>query len=262
MEEPPPYEAPPPVTPPPPAMSLVARLLSVFAMPGEVFAGVKAGRVSVANWLVPALLSALVCVLLALVLVSQPSRQKQMHERFDQQAKALDQQVKAGKLKQADVDRTMALPRLLMQPPVLKVVGGVLATAFGVVRVFWWALILWVLGRAFLRVRFGYIKALEVAGLALMVSILGTIVTLLLTLNLSKLFTVPSLALVVPDFEARWNSPLRQGVSTAFALWMVAVLGVGLGKLADLPFGRVAWLVLAVWVLQESLLVLAGGMFG
>ena len=43
----------------------------------------------------------------------------------------------------------------------------------GFARVFWWAFILWLLGRLFLKVRFGYPKALEVAGLGLMISVLG-----------------------------------------------------------------------------------------
>ena len=52
-------------------MSFAARLLNVFAIPGEVFAGVKAGRVCVWNWLVPALLLTTVAVLTAVVVVSQ-----------------------------------------------------------------------------------------------------------------------------------------------------------------------------------------------
>lgn len=262
MEELPPFPEPPPEAPQAPAMSLGARLLNVFAMPGEVFAGVKAGRISVGNWLLPAFLSAVVSVLTAVVIVSQPALQKQMHDRIEQQAKSLDQQVKAGKVKQADVDRTLALTRAITQPPVLKVAGGVVAAVFGVARVFWWALILWLLGRAFLKVRFGYIKTLEVAGLALMISVLGAVVTLLLTLNLSKVFAAPGLALVVSDFDAHRKSPLLLGAANVFSLWLVGVLSVGLGKLAGVPFLRAAWFVFAAWVIQESFLVLLMGLLG
>jgi hypothetical protein len=243
-------------------MSFAARLLNVFAMPGEVFAGVKSSRVCVGNWLVPALLSALVGLVTAVVIVSQPSLVKQMRERIDQQAKGLEQQVHEGKIKQADADRTLALTRALTQPPVLKVLGGAVAAGAGVARVFWWALILWVLGRRFLKARFGYIKTLEVAGLALMISVLGAVVTLLLTLNLSNLFAAPSLALVVSDFDAHRKSPLLLGAVNLFSLWLVGVLSVGLGKLADVPFLRAAWVVFAAWIIQESFLVLLAGMLG
>jgi hypothetical protein len=243
-------------------MSLAARLLNVFAVPGEVFAGVKPSPISVGNWLVPALLSALVGVFTAVVIVSQPSLQMQMRERIDQQARALEQQVKAGNVKQADADRTMALTRAVTQLPVLKVAGGVLAAGFGVARVFWWATILWVLGRRFLRARVGYLKALEVAGLALMISVLGSVVTLLLMLNLSNIFAAPGLALVVSDFDAHRKSPLLLGAVNLFSLWLVGVLAVGLGKLAGVPFLRAAWFVFAAWVIQESFLVLLGGLLG
>ena len=40
------------------------------------------------------------------------------------------------------------------------------------------------------------------AGLGLMISVLGAIVTLLLMVNLPRLFSTPSLAFAVADFDA------------------------------------------------------------
>ena len=113
MEEPLPVLESPPEAPQPPAMSLAARLLNVFAIPGEVFAGVRASHISVGNWLLPALLLAVVGVFTAIVVVSQPAFQRQMHDLTEQQAKALDQQVKAGKVNQPDADRAMAVTRAI-----------------------------------------------------------------------------------------------------------------------------------------------------
>ncbi|HLP78356.1 MAG TPA: hypothetical protein VK327_15735, partial [Candidatus Paceibacterota bacterium] len=55
---------PPPLIPNPasagaplPHMSLPARLLNIFAIPGEVFRDVKAAPRSLANWLVPVVLA-------------------------------------------------------------------------------------------------------------------------------------------------------------------------------------------------------------
>jgi len=126
--------------------------------------------------------------------------------------------------------------------------------------VFWWAFILWLLGRLFLKVQFGYLKALEVAGLALMISVLGGIVTLLLTVNLTKLFGTPGLA--VADFEAARKSHLLLGAANLFSFWLVGVLSVGLAKLAGVPFLRAAWFVFAFWVIQESFFMLLGGVLG
>src|SRR5438046_4069081 len=76
-------------------MSLAARLLNVFAVPGEVFTEIKTSPHSVSNWLVPGILGAFVGAISVLVMLSQPTVQKQVHER---QAALLDKAAKSGKL--------------------------------------------------------------------------------------------------------------------------------------------------------------------
>src|ERR1019366_6555163 len=96
------------------------------------------------------LLSAVVGALTIVVLFSQPSIQKQVRELGEQQAKALDQQIKAGKVTQAEANQAEAVTRRLTDPATLKIFGGMAAVVFGVARVFWWAFILWLVGRMFL----------------------------------------------------------------------------------------------------------------
>ena len=262
MEEPLPVSDSPPDAKPRPATSLAARLLNVFAVPGEVFAEVKAGRNCVGNWLVPALLSAVVAVLTAVVIVSQPAFQRQVHDLMGRQAKVMEQQVKAGKVRQADADRALAVVRAILEPGTIKLAASAAAAVVGVARVFWWAFLLWLLGRLFLKVRFGYLKALEVAGLGLMISVLGAVVMLLLMVNLPGLFATSNLASAVSDLEASLKSPLRMGAANVFSFWGVGVLSVGLAKLAGVPFLRAAWFVFGTWLIQESCVVLAVGGLG
>ena len=259
MEEPLPVLESPPEAPQPSAISLAARLLNVFAIPGEVFAGVRVSRFSIGNWLMPALLLAAVGVVSAVVVVSQPAVQRQIHDLKEQEVKALDQRVKADKLKQLDADRDMAFARAVARLASHKNLLSATAALMGVARVFWWGLVLWVLGRVFLKVRFGYAKALEVAGLGLMINVLGAVVLLLLMVNLPRLFSTPSLAVTGSDFDASRQSLLLMGVAEVFSIWLLGVLSVGLAKLAGVPFLRAAWLVFAAWVLQQSLLIFGGG---
>jgi hypothetical protein len=262
MEEPLPVLESPPEAPPPPAMSVAARLLNVFAIPGEVFAEVKAGRICAWNWLMPVLLSAVVAVLAVIVIVSQPAFERQRQDLTARLTKALDQQVKADKVKQADADRVLALVQTVTEAGTLKVLGGTAAALAVVVRLFWWAFVLWLLGRVFLKVRFGYPKALEVAGLGLMISVLGTVVILLLTVNLPTLFAAPRLALTASDVDLSRGSPLLLVAANVFAFWLMGVLSVGLAKLAGAPFLRAAWLVFAAWLAQETFLMLVAGALG
>ena len=262
MEEPLPVLESPRDATPPPVTSLAARLLNVFAVPGEVFAEVKVGRICIGNWLVPALLSALVAVFTAVVIVSHPAFQRQMHDLTERQAKAVDQQVKAGKVKEADANHALALVRAITQPGTVKTLASIAVAVIGVARVFWWAFILWLVGRLFLKVRIGYPKALEVAGLGLMISVLGTVVTLLLMVNLPSLFATPNLASAISDLDSIRKSSLLLGAANVFAFWMIGVLSVGLAKLAGVPFLRAAWFVFAVWLIQESFFVLLAGVLG
>jgi hypothetical protein len=259
MEEPPPALEPPREAPPQPAISLAARLLNVFAIPGEVFACVRASRISIGNWLLPALLLVLAAVVTAFVVVSQPGFQRQIRDFTERQAKALDEQVKAGKVKQPDADHAMAFTRAITTPSSLKSLCSLAAAAVAIVRVFWWGFILWLLGRAFLKVRFGYFKALEVAGLGLMINVLGAVVMLLLMVNLPRLFSSPGLAFAMSDFDTSRQSPLLVGVANVFSIWLLGVLSVGLAKPAGVPFFRAAWFVFAAWAIQQSLFLLGGG---
>src|SRR5882672_4827664 len=81
--------------------SLLSRLLNVFAVPGDVFEEVKATRTTVAGWLVPILIYGLVTAVSSFLLLSQPAIAQKMHE---QQEKALEERVKAGKMTQQQAD--------------------------------------------------------------------------------------------------------------------------------------------------------------
>lgn len=238
-----------------PTMSLAARLLNVFAIPGDVFAEVKAARSAAANWLVPLMFLSLIGALAAIIIMSQPAIQQQMREA---QTKALDQKVKAGKMTQAQADQAIEIMDKFMGPTMWKVAGAVGAVVVNTLRWLWWALMLWLLGRWLLKAEFNFGKSLEIVGLALMISVLGTLVTVLLQVNFARIFATPSLAFVVNDFDATRKSHLMLGAINVFSIWQVVVFSIGLSRLAGAPFLRAAWVVFTYWVLQESVLILAG----
>jgi len=236
-------------------MSLAARLLNVFAVPGEVFSEVKASPASTASWLVPALLSAFVGILSAIIIFSQPAVVQQIRE---QQTKAMDQQVQAGKLTQEQADQATKVIERFTGPTMLKIFGSGGAVVASFIHVIWWAFVLWLLAKWFLKVSVPFPKALEVAGLAMMINVLGAIVAMLLIVNLGRLGATPSLALAIPDFDATRKSHLFLGAANVFYFWLVGVMAVGLAKLSGAPFLRAAWLVLTYWVLQQSFFILVG----
>lgn len=258
MEMPPLIPETPAPTEPPPPMSLAARLLNVFAVPGDVFEEVKVARHSAANWLVPMLIASVVGAISAIILFSQPAIQQQLREKQAQaMEQRLEQQVQAGKLTREKADQQLAMLATMFGPTMQKVFGSVGAVFYSVVRVLFWALVLWWLGRGWLRAPFGYLKAVEVTGLAGMIGVLGSIVTLLLQVNFSNPSASPSLALAVGEFDEKNVSHTLLAMVNLFEVWQMGVLASGLARLAGVPFVRAAFPLLVVWMI---VMVVLGGL--
>lgn len=244
-------ETPPMPPTPPPATSLAARLLNVFASPGEVFEEVKSGGSSASNWLVPALLSAVVGVVAVIVLFSQPAFVQQAREQW---ASGYESMVKAGKMSQADADKAVAMIEKFAPP-----LGCAVAVAVSFVRVFWWAFVLWLLGRLFLKTKFGYLKSVEVAGLATMISVLGGIVALLLSINFGKL-SAANLDLLLGGSDPKSKLHSLLAVLDVFSFWLVGVMAAGLARLAGVRFAKAFMLVAGYWLLLQFVLLSLGAL--
>jgi hypothetical protein len=237
-----------------PAMSLTARLFNVFTEPGEVFEYVKDNKPSMGNWLVPVLLSVVFGTIAVCVKFSQPAILQQIHE---QQMKAFDDQVKAGKMTQAQADQIEAMTEKFSGPATLKISGSIGVVILSFLTVFWRALVLWLLGLVFLKSRFPYLKAMEVAGLTMVISILGTIVSLLLTVSLGK-DTSPSLALFVEHFDPKNVLHLIAAAVNLFSFWLVAVMAVGLSRLTGAPVAKSFLLTFGYWLAFTAFLISIG----
>src|SRR4051812_25468214 len=82
--------------------SLIARMLNIFAAPGDVFDSVAGKEPDHMNWLAPAILLLMVSWIGAWMVFSQPAIQQQMREATD---KAIDRQVAAQHLPEAQAQQ-------------------------------------------------------------------------------------------------------------------------------------------------------------
>ena len=140
MHDPPSLKTPPPAAPQP--MPLPARMMNVFAVPGEVFEDVKRSPNALSSWLAPILIAWVVGTISAIILFSQDTI---LHEMREMRAKAMQQQVEKGKLSQEQADQAMAMVDKFSSPTIMKISGAVMAMVVSFVRVFWWAFALWLL---------------------------------------------------------------------------------------------------------------------
>jgi len=153
-----------------PASSLAGRLLNVFAAPGDVFDEIRTSTPSTANWLVPLLLTCLVGIGYVFAVFSQESILQSMRET---QEKAMQKQVDARKLTQQQADQRLELAQQFAGPTMIKVFGSVGVVVVNLVMLFFVALVVWLVGKLVFNGGFSYLKAMEVAGLAGAVNILG-----------------------------------------------------------------------------------------
>jgi hypothetical protein len=248
MEQPPPVSE---MTPSAPTMALGARLFNVFAVPGEVFEQVKSAPVSHANWLVPALTLILVSWLGTWAIFSQPSIKAQLSDIAE---KALQKQVEKGKLTKQQAES--AQQNAEKATVIFGAVGAAIVPLFVAIGTpFWGGLIVWLVGAKVLKGNFTYMKGVEIAGLALMVGVLGEVVRILLVIVLGNLYASPSLVLLIKEVDPQ--SPLLGilAVFNVFLFWELAVRSIGLARISNAPFGKAAGWMFGIWAAIAALLI-------
>ena len=227
------------VPPGPPRMSLPARLLNVFAVPGEVFEDIKGSVACSTNWLVPALLFLAVSWVSAWLILSQPAVQQQMREMSD---RVMQKLVEQGRLTQQQADMQRRSSDIGS-----KVGSYISATAVAFITPFGWGAILWLLGTKVFKGSFPFMKAVEVVGLASTISVLGVIVKTLLVIGLGNMFAGANPTLLVKDFDPQKPSHAVLAVIDLTTFWVLAIRALGLAKLSGAPFLTAAWCVFSVW---------------
>jgi hypothetical protein len=133
-------------------------------------------------------------------------------------------------------------------------IGAYVAPVFaGLVIPFWWGLILWLVGTQALKGDFSYMKGVELAGLAAMISVLDAIVRTLLILIMGSLFASPSLALFVKQFDPQ--NPVHGLLAAAniMSFWVLLVRSIGLARLSGVGVGKAAAWVFGSWFVLTGL---------
>lgn len=236
---------------PPEPTSLWARMFNVLVSPGEAFEEVATSPPRTANWVVPTLLCAVVSAVAMWLVYSQPALQQQQDEAS---ARVIQRMVEKGKLKpeQAAAIEASSQPKSNLKYT-LGPTAGAAVVAFA--SPFWGALLIWIVGAKVLKGGFSYVKAVEVAGLANMVDVVGAIVRALLILAFGSLYASASPALLLKDFDWMNSAHIALASVDLFAIWLCVVRGLGMARLGRLKPGLcVAWF-LGLYVLVAGLMM-------
>jgi len=226
-------------------------MVNTFAAPGEVFEEVQRTPNQSTNWIVPAILAAVVGVIATVLILSQPTIKRQIRE---QQEKAFQQQVNDGKMTQQDADKILEGMEKFMGP-MMMVFGSATAVAMAFGRVFLWGLVMWLIARWVFKTQIPYLKAVGVAGLVTLIMTLGGIVQLLLGMILGKMMAGVSLALFLKEFEFTNKVHFLLGAVNLFKLWAMALLGLGLARFTGSSWAKSTLFMLIYWAVFSLILI-------
>jgi hypothetical protein len=215
--------------------SACEKLFNIFVSPSDVFDEVIASPSNLANWRVPTLLVCLAAII-----------SLQTGNSLEQPLASVRHPSEMGTISLAQAQALSGLAPLLSAS--LICFGAIFGTC-------WSAFVLWFIGRVYLKVRFPYIKALEIVGLTGIISVLGTITTILLIAASGHPAARPALSLLAPKLVH--GGPFYQILETLnfFHLWSTTVLAIGLSRLCNITFKEATFWVFGYWMLARLVLI-------
>ncbi len=223
-----------------PKMSLGARLMNVLATPDEVFETVQAGRPSTGNWLAPLLLACVVGVLFNAVAYTQPAIVQQLRDEQDQK---IEKMVKSGAITASQAESTSEEMDRFFGPDFYILTRSFKAVGMSLAQVFLVAMIAWFIGVKWYDGRFSFMQMVEVNGLATMILVWGTVVTMFLVVAKGNLGVTLGPVLLVKEMNPANKVHALLAVLSAPTLWYLGVLARGLARLSGArPAGTAAWL--------------------
>jgi hypothetical protein len=215
--------------------SLRQKLLNVFISPSDVFDEVIASPPNLANWRVPTLFVCLATII-SLQTGNLPT----------------ESSVTIHILAEA---RRLSIAQALTLAGVWPIASALLVCVGIFIGTCWSAFVLWVIGRIFLKVQFSYLKALEIVGLTGIISVLGTITTILLIAASGDPSARPALSLLAAKLDH--TQPFYQILETLnfFHVWSASVLAIGLSQLCNVTFKEAAFWVFGYWMVLRIVLI-------
>lgn len=229
----------------PVSTSFMTRAANVFASPTELYSEVATQPVKASSWSIPYIVSLLLAIIFTYVLFSNPTLKQQV---YDSQERAWKQAVAQGKMTQSQYEQ-MSNGMESSGPTMFMIIGGGATVVIITVMFFGLALLLWLIVKLGLKASASYGKMLEVLGLASLISIAGTIVTLLLMNAFNTMYAAPGASLLImSSFDPTSTAHRFIAAINIFTIWEVIVLGIGISRIAGKSYGVGIGIMVGLWI--------------
>jgi len=225
----------------PERLSLTDRLTDVFFSPNRVFDSLKNRPPAVVNWLLPMILSMVITSTSLFLLFSQPAIIQTIRDGMD---KSFEPLIAQGKMTTDKAEQTKEMGIKVMK--IATPIGGL---ASGAAQLFIGALISWLVARWGLRVRLDYVKAMELTGLVMLISLAGMVVKTWLCMSHGDMLSTvgPALFLEHRDSHNKFHVMLSQ--VDLFQFWSTGVCACGLSRLCGTSWVKPAVWLYGIWAL-------------
>jgi Yip1 domain len=224
--------------------SFFDRIVNVFASPGELYMEVSQTPVKASSWVIPYLLAIIVAIISTYAILSnQVLRQQAM----EPQHQVIQERLDRGQMTQEQADAAL---EMMDSSPIIIISGVVMSIVYVSVSLFIGALLFWLAGKLLMKSPAGYKKMLEMYGLAMLIGIVGSIITLLMMHAMGSIFASPGGSLLIMNSFDRKN--LFHDLIAAlniFSIWQMVVAGIGLAKCAGKPTGTGIAISLSMWII-------------
>jgi hypothetical protein len=229
-------------------MSLSDKLVGVFASPSELFDNVRQTPPTNSNWLIPTLILVVVGVIMAYLVLSNPTLSDQMKRiASEQMEKGMAKRIAEGKMTQEQANQARDMAGLgETSTMIIKYVSAVAGPFFSL---FLASLFYWLLGKGVMKATAPYMKVVEVVGLTFFIVTIETVVTTILSIGMNSIFASPSLALLISDFSIENKMHLLASSMNVFTFWTLTVTSIGLARLFEKDLPKVLVLVFALWII-------------
>ena len=225
-------------------MSFVDKIVNIFASPGELYENVRLTGPSTSNWLIPWLIFVIISVALNQFMMSNPDLVDQMRSMMRGR---VEQAVTDGRITQEMADQQIEQYGPGSTLFTITSLGGMAIVTF--VAMFALGLVYWLVGKSVMKAAAPYMKVVEVIGLTYFISTLEQIVTGILVFIRGKLFSTPSLALFISDFDIENKMHAALSKVNIFTFWVLIVTAIGLARLFQRDFPKVLVIVLVLWII-------------
>jgi hypothetical protein len=222
-------------------------MVGIFTEPGNTFEAI--GQTKQSYWVLPLVICVVLGLIAAIIGQLDPQlfgammdkQKKKMQEKFDEQ-------VKEGKMTKEEAQQSMEQSTKFMDPngTFFKIIAYAGST-IGVIVMFFIGSLLYFIGFKIFRSEAGFIEAMNVVALSTIISAIGGLLAIVLSVVMGHLVSVgPGLLVTEESVGEKMNKFLT--ALDIFAIWAHVVAAIGISKVGRISAGASYGFVFGLWI--------------